>query len=59
MQKIKLFIWYLDYTFLAMRKVGVGFRFAWSMATAQGSELFDDGYTPADALDEELSYWGD
>ena len=57
MRRVKLFIWYLEYTFLAMRRIGVGFRFAWNMATADGSDSFDEGYTPAEALYEELSYW--
>ncbi len=53
------FIWRLRAALAYRRLAGLGFADAWSMSEAL-LETFDGwDYTPAEAVSEDLTYWGD
>lgn len=55
---MKNFIWRLRATLAYRRIAGLDLRMAWGCAGAL-LENFRDDQSPADAVREDLSYWGD
>lgn len=58
MKKIELLWWMIRYAFHAVVILRCWPNMGWDMALNAG-ELAEDGYSPREALIEELSCWGD
>ena len=56
MKNIRLFLWQLRFMFHAILLIRCSPFFAWEMATTN-EQWFVEGYSPKEALWEELSYW--
>ena len=58
MKRIKELFWRIDYMRHFRRQTGFPWRFCWSAACAAKAEYEESmGYTPAESVYEELSYW--
>lgn len=53
--------WKFRYAYWMHRMVGLSFDFCWDSATAalESQDFLEDGYTPREAVEIELSYWND
>jgi|KBSSwiStaDraftv2_1062776.scaffolds.fasta_scaffold00526_26 hypothetical protein len=60
MKRIAIFWWRIRFAALAMLRLRCGPVFAWRLATADfDGGLWEEGVSPREALDTELSYWKD
>lgn len=57
MRGIAIWWWRVRYWWHFRMATGFPWLFCWAAAVAD--ESYDDDYTPSEAVDSELSYWGD
>lgn len=55
---MKRFFWNVKVALLFRAKAGLSIRQAWQLATSD-DDGFNDGLSPYEVFDNEVSYWGD